>query len=69
MNLVSFSFKIGFFPPPSIKNYPLESIYNNFPDITAVRLRGLQVPSSRIGFVREMIISCYKFRYSQADKV
>ena len=69
MNLVSFSFKIGIFPPLSKKNYPLESIHNNFPDITAVRLGGLQVPSSRIGFVREMIISCCKFGYSQAVKV
>ena len=41
----------------------------DFPDITTVRLGGLQDPSSRIGFVGEMIISCSKFGYSRADKV
>ena len=44
-------------------------ITRDFSDITIVRLAKLQVPSSRIGFVREMIISCYKFGYSEADKI
>ena len=33
-------------------------MYRGFSDITTLIPAGLQVPSSRIGFVREIIISC-----------
>ena len=37
--------------------------------ISTVRLGRLKVPLTRIGFVTEMIIRCYEFGFSQADKV
>ena len=61
----------------SKNNYPLESMYIslNSTDMTTLRLRGIHVPSSRIGFVREIRISFYsrssgtpKQIQSQADK-
>ena len=55
--------------PPKIATSGEYILYitRSFPDITTVRLGGLQVPSSRIDFVREIIISYYRFGYSQVD--
>ena len=62
MSLLNFTPKIGIYSPLLQKELsPGDYVFyttRDFAHISRVRLDGLPVPSDRIGFAREIIISC-----------